>query len=676
MDTPNDEQGPRAEGSAPLRIVSIGETPPHVWLATPHVAVRGVALAATVFWVLVISFIAHVRYDNDFRALLCVGEEATMPALFATVPRAGPWGYDGQQYAALATDPLLRSPDTARSLDSPSYRATRVLVPFLAWLLALGNPAAALVTYQFLCWGFAVGAVVLIANWLAAEARSPWWALLLVYSAGLAAAVIRSTPDAGALFLVLAAVWAHSRGRRGWALALVCAAVLARETSYLAALAMAADELMRRRLARAATMAAAPLAVVIAWQLYLRGVLGFAFESGSGNFSVPFAWMPEKLAATFSGPHIWWAEVFGLLAILATTAAFVLIAARPSAWRTPELAFLAFAGMGLFISYTVYCETWAYARALLAVPFLAVPVAERRPHGWQRWSVRSVAVLYLLSGLVTVQSELRDAKGNRGWLAALRGTPGAPMAAPAPPPRPLYVLPVANAGGRAGAEWLTRLEVGNLAGSENTILLELIPADRPTFRTLRTTITLAEGQRRSWTNAAAELFAFSGAGALRLVPHAGPITAVAVTDNVAAGVSSGQLLPALTADNGVVHDTEARLSGLAHDPAPDAAVRTNLGFLNISAVSLPIRVELFGTGSRPLGRLAAELPPRGFLQMDDVFAAVRAPMVEGGWATVRTPARGGVFLVYASVIRGPRANAIYVFPENPTVAAPAGRGRS
>ena len=287
--------------------------------------------------------------------------------------------------------------------------------------------------------------------------------------------------------------------------------------------------------------------------------------------------------------------------------------------------------------------------------------------------MRSVAVLYLLSGLVTVQSELRDAKGKRGWLAALRGMPSAPTATPAQPPRPLYVLPVANAGGRAGAEWLTRLEVGNLAGSENTILLELIPADRPTFRTLRTTITLAEGQRRSWTNAAAELFAFSGAGALRLVPHAGPITAAAITDNLAAGVSSGQLLPALTADNGVVHDTEARLSGLAHDPAPNAAVRTNLGFLNISAVSLPIRVELFGTGSRPLGRLAAELPPRGFLQMDDVFAAVRAPMVEGGCASVRTPARGGAFLVYASVIRGPRASAIYVYPENATVAAPAGR---
>jgi hypothetical protein len=656
-----------------LRNVSIGATHLHGWLASPKAAVRGVALAATLFWVLVISFIAHARYDDDFRALLCVGEEMTMPALFATVPRVGPWGYDGQQYAALATDPLLRSPKTARSLDSPSYRATRVLVPLLAWLLALGNPAAAFVTYQFLCWGLAIGAVVLLASWLAAEGRSPWWALLLVSSAGLAAAVLRSTPDTGALFCLLAAVWAHSRGRRGWALALACAAVLARETSYLAALAMAADELLRRGVARAVTLAAVPLAIAVGWQLYLRSVLGFAFERGSGNFSLPFAWIPEKLAATFPGPHVWWAEVFGLLAIFATTVAFVLIAARPSAWRAPELAFLAFGGMGLFLGFTVYCETWAYARALFAVPFLAVLVAERQPRGWQRWSVRSVAVLYLLSGLVMVRGELRDARGNRGWLAALRGTASAPMLAPSQPPRPLYVLPVANAGGRAGAEWLTRLEVGNLARSENTIRFELIPADRLSSPTLRTTITLAEGQRRSWTNAAAELFAFSGSGALRLVPHAGPITAASITENVAAGVQQGQLLPALTSDNAVVHGAVARLSGLAHDPAPSAAVRTNVGFLNLTAASLSVRLELFDPGSRPLGQLSTELPPRGFLQMDNVFAAVRAPRVEGGWASVWTPVRGGAFLAYASVIRGPRASAVYVFPETAPAAAPAGR---
>jgi hypothetical protein len=499
--------------------------------------------------------------------------------------------------------------------------------------------------------------VVLIARWLETEGRSPWWALLLVATAGLAAAVLRTTPDAGALFFLVAALAAHARGRYGWALVLACAAVLARETSYLAALAIAADELRHRRTWRAATLVSVPLALAVGWQLYLRSVLGSAFESGLGNFSIPFVWVPQKVGTLVSGGHVWWAEVFGLLAIAATTVALVLIAARPPSWRAPELAFLAFGGMGLFLSFTVYCETWAYARALIAVPFLAVLVAENQPGGWRRVVVSSVAFFYLLAGLVMVRSELRDATTGRGWLEALGGT-----AAP-PPGRTLYVLPVANAGGRAGAEWRTRLEVTNLATSPNTVLLELIPADSGASAPLRTTITLGAGQRRVWRNAAEENFGFSGAGALRLAPRAGPITAAGITENVAAGVPPVPLLPALTADQAIPAFTVARLSGLAHDPAPEAGVRTNVGFLNPRLTPVSVEIELFDRADRPLGKLSTQLPAKGFLQVDDVFAKVGSPRLEDGWARVHPSTPRGAFFAYASVIRGQTAGAVYVFPE-------------
>jgi hypothetical protein len=87
-------------------------------------AARIVGLTAALFWVLVVSLIADFRYDGDLRALLCVGEETHHPAAFDTVPTVGPWGYDGQQYAALATDPFLRRVDWPRP-HTPSYRATR-----------------------------------------------------------------------------------------------------------------------------------------------------------------------------------------------------------------------------------------------------------------------------------------------------------------------------------------------------------------------------------------------------------------------------------------------------------------------------------------------------------------------------------------------------------------------
>ncbi|HVN33145.1 MAG TPA: hypothetical protein VMT45_14300 [Thermoanaerobaculaceae bacterium] len=630
-----------------------------------------VGLVATLFWVLVVSSIADFRYEGDIRALLCVGEETHHPAAFDTVPTAGPWGYDGQQYAALATDPFLRQPDTVKALDSPSYRATRVMVPLLAWLLAAGNAATALVAYQLLCWGLGLGSLLLIARWLADEGLSPWWALLLVTSTGLAAAIIRTTPDAAALLFMLAALWLHARNRPGLALVLACAAVLARETSYLVALAVALDEIRRRRFSIAAAFASVPLALLVGWQFYLRSVLGSAFATGVSNFSVPFVWVPKKLPTVFTGGGIWWMELLGLCAVAATVVAMIVVATRPSAWSAPELAFLAFGTMGLFLSYNVYCETWAYARALVPVPFLAVVIAGRQPDRLRRWVLLSVPLFYLLSGAAMTRSEVHDALEGRTLLAALRGEPprsearstGATPGVPAAQGRPLYVLPVANAGGRAGAEWKTTLELANLAPIENRITLVLVPG-RKDAAPRRKTLILEPGQTLSWPNAVGELFSFGGSGALRVEPRFAPVVVRSLTENVAAGESSGALLPALTDEDAIRVGRRARLAGLVHDPAPAAAVRTNIGLLNLAQEAILVRVEAFGTGERALGHLEQSLGPGEFVQIDNVYAKVDAGRVTSGSAVVQTPSLGGVFLAYASVIRGRRATATYVFPEN------------
>ncbi len=642
-------------------------------------AARLVALVATLFWALVVIFIADFRYGGDIRALLCVGEETHHPAAFDTVPTAGPWGYDGQQYAALATDPFLRQPDTVEALDTPSYRATRVMVPLLAWLMALGNPTAALIVYQLLCWGLGLGSVFLVARWLADEGHSPWWAMVLVTSTGLAAAIIRSTPDAAALLFMLAALWLHAQRRPRLALALACAAVLARETSYLVVLAIALDELRRRRFSSAVAFVFVPLTLVIGWQLYLGSVLGSAFVTGASNFSVPFAWLPAKLATVFAGGKIWWMEFLGLCAVAATVLAMVAVATKPSTWRAPELSFLAFGAMGLFLSYNVYCETWAYARALAPLPFLAVLIAGRQTEPLRRWAVLSVALFYLLSGAVMTRSEVRDALEGRSLLAALRGEPaasgapstGATRGVPVARGRPLYVLPVANAGGRAGAEWKTTLEIANLAPIENRVKLELLPGGTD-GTPLRKTLILKPGQTLSWQNAVDELFSFGGAGALRLLPRFGPVVVRSLTANVFAAGPPGELLPALTDADAIHTGVRARLAGLAHDPAEGAAVRTNIGFLNLAPIPILVRLEPFGGGSRALGRFEASLEPSEFVQIDDIFAKVRAGRVNEGSAILQTHSTGGAFLAYASVIRGPTAPAVYVFPDKePPVIGPA-----
>lgn len=49
-------------------------------------------------------------------------------------------GFDGQQYAEIALDPLLRDPQLKTALDSATYRCRRILMSWLAWLGGLGKP--------------------------------------------------------------------------------------------------------------------------------------------------------------------------------------------------------------------------------------------------------------------------------------------------------------------------------------------------------------------------------------------------------------------------------------------------------------------------------------------------------------------------------------------------------
>ena len=67
------------------------------------------------------------------------GEFPTLAAVpHATVPPG--FTYDGQFYAQLALDPLLRNPAIDRALDQPPYRARRILFSWTAWLAGFGRP--------------------------------------------------------------------------------------------------------------------------------------------------------------------------------------------------------------------------------------------------------------------------------------------------------------------------------------------------------------------------------------------------------------------------------------------------------------------------------------------------------------------------------------------------------
>lgn len=236
----------------------------------------------------------HPRFG--FTALIAfpAGEESELPALAAIPHREYPrqFTYDGQFYARLALEPLLRDPAIDRALDQPGYRARRILFSWTAWLAGLGRPAWVLQAFALqnvVCW--------LVLAWVLTRWVPPrtgrlfalWTACM--FSHGLLWSVRFSLLDGPSLLLLALAAIAAER-QRIWSLASILgAATLGRETNLIGAVMFAvprhrADWL---RLAGALTLVILPLAI---WQDYLWSIYRSTSLTGSGQLSPPLvAWM-------------------------------------------------------------------------------------------------------------------------------------------------------------------------------------------------------------------------------------------------------------------------------------------------------------------------------------------------------------------------------------------------
>ncbi len=313
---------------------------PLVWLWTRRIKVVGCA-GLLFFASLVAGF-----YDRGtgFTSLLSIG--AKLDSNTVTKLRQVPhyvydesYGYDGAYYVQLALHPTLTEPELRTSIDNLPYRAKRMLLYWLAALLGFGRDEWIVNAYALLnvfAW-FALAAVLL--RWFP---LTSWGNLLrwggVLFSHGVCMSVRNSLVDLPSLLLVALAVAWIERGRRAGAVGALGLAVLTKETSALAAVALfdpkAKGVAGWVRLAALAVLVMAPL---LAWSAYVRWRVG-AGESGLNNFTWPLLGLAEKWAVTFHdlGSHGWGeAYVGSLLAVLALTvqAVFLLLWWKPAiAW--------------------------------------------------------------------------------------------------------------------------------------------------------------------------------------------------------------------------------------------------------------------------------------------------------------------------------------------------------
>jgi hypothetical protein len=195
--------------------------------------------------------------------------------------------YDGAYFYAIARDPLATG-EAHRLLNEAPYYWGHPAYGWLAWLASAGGrPRSvpdALLAVALLSIAVAGAAGSLLAR---AIGWSPWGGLVVAVNPGLVFAVNSDTSEALGAALLLLALTAYVRGRRGWAIGLFAALCFVKEPLVLVPLAIAAWELWRTRRVPLVGAAVVPAAL---WWIYVRIHLGaFPFGQGSERLTAPLA---------------------------------------------------------------------------------------------------------------------------------------------------------------------------------------------------------------------------------------------------------------------------------------------------------------------------------------------------------------------------------------------------
>ncbi len=298
----------------------------------------------------------HPAYGfTAFLELPARSHDAELPAVRSAPHYDHPdsTGYDGQFYAQLAVEPLLRDAAIDQALDNPPYRAHRILFSWIAWVLGAGRPAWILQAASLenvLAWLVLAWVLALLIPPVSARHFALWTGCLL--SHGTLMSVRYALPDALSLLLIVFASLAVERGRPLLASAVIGLAGLARETSLLAATTLIRFVGRSPRswwlVAGCSLLCVAPLAL---WLDYLRSIYLDAVLAGGDHVTQPlsgFLWKATSIARALPAE--------GLTAMT----------------RDNVLAFVAFLAQSLWLLWFVATRRSVSPWVLAACPFLAL----------------------------------------------------------------------------------------------------------------------------------------------------------------------------------------------------------------------------------------------------------------------------------------------------------------
>ena len=237
----------------------------------PRARAAILGIAAVVFLWTWQFLTVHYNYGGNWTALFRIRPGMPVPDFLKserlyTFP--GTEGYDGQVYHLIAHDPWMRRGSGDAITDAP-FRYQRILVPALAWMLALGQDRSIDRAYVAVVLGFAFLGVYWLAFIATRVGRSPTWGLAFAVAPATIVSIDRMTVDIALAALTVGFAYYAGRTHFSWKiLAILTCAVLTRETALPIVAGYSLYLLTRRRFLEALGAAATVLPAA-AWFLYL-----------------------------------------------------------------------------------------------------------------------------------------------------------------------------------------------------------------------------------------------------------------------------------------------------------------------------------------------------------------------------------------------------------------------
>jgi hypothetical protein len=361
---------------------------PAIYRAPLRIACVSTALACALLGWAWQCLVVNTRYQGNWTALFCTGSSFAAPPALAgeriyVFPNSA--GYDGQFYHYAAHDPLVRG-GMQRYMDVPRRRYERILLPAMAFALALGHQPfidAAFIATNLLF-------LFLGAWWLGRLLETfgfrPQWAALFVLAPATLISLDRLTVDlAFAALCIGFALYVRLKQDVG-VYGMVALACLSRETGFVLAAAACLPLLAQRRFAKAAAFATATLPAA-AWYLYLASQTPADPDAQAAHL-MPLAGIVKVMILPFSysvadssRTILQWLDRMALLGFVLAALLTVWIVRR-TRFGPVEAAMVLWSGLGLCLPKIVWAEPFAGPRLftplLILVMVLGMPLLRWR----------------------------------------------------------------------------------------------------------------------------------------------------------------------------------------------------------------------------------------------------------------------------------------------------------